>query len=85
MKLMKTKILMIISGLLTLNGLAMLFFGLVQQMSRASNFGTAVETVHASTSSLMAILAGTLMIIAFGLVFFNSWAKLKTRNVKLFN
>ncbi len=41
MKLLKTKILTILCGLLTLNGLAMLFSGLIIQMDEVADFDSA--------------------------------------------
>ena len=79
MKLIKIKILTIISGLLTLNGLAMLFSGLVIQMSETRDF----SEVHSALNTNALIFAGLMIMIGFGLLFFNSWARLKNKHSKL--
>ena len=49
MKLIKVKILTVLCGLLTLNGLAMLFSGLIIQMNEAADFNAAHELVVANS------------------------------------
>lgn len=82
MKLLKTKILMIINGLLTFSGLAMLFLGLIMQMSNGADFGSTGEVITSTNSAVIAILIGTIMMIVFGAIFFDDWAKLKSNHNK---
>lgn len=81
MKLLKTKILTILCGLLTLNGLAMLFSGLIIQMDEVADFDSAQSLAVANSTNAI-ILAGIIMILLFGALFFDGWAKLKNRHVK---
>lgn len=74
MKLIKVKILTVLCGLLTLNGLAMLFSGLIIQMNEAADFNAAHELVVANSTNAI-IFLGILMVLGFGALFFNSWPK----------
>ncbi|EEX29685.1 hypothetical protein AAA438_03545 [Lactobacillus crispatus] len=65
MKLLKTKILTILCGLLTLNGLAMLFSGLIIQMDEVADFDSAQSLAVANSTNAI-ILAGIIMILLFG-------------------
>lgn len=82
MKLTKIKIFTIINGFLTLSGLAMLFSGLIIQMSESSDFDTTREALAATGSVYAMIFAGVLMVIGFGAIFFDDWAKLNNRHFK---
>lgn len=83
MKLIKIKILTIISGLLTLNGLAMLFSGVVIQMSETRDFSEVHSALNSAFYTNALIFAGLMIMIGFGLLFFNSWARLKNKHSKL--
>lgn len=74
MKLMKTKILTIISGFLTFGGLAMLFSGLIIQMTESADFNSA-QAITAHTSTNVIIFLGVVVALGFGVAFFNCWAK----------
>ena len=76
MKLLKTKIWTILCGLLTLNGLAMLFSGLIIQMDEVADFDSAQSLAVANSTNAI-ILAGIIMI-----VFFDGWATLKNSHAK---
>lgn len=79
LKLIKTKILTIISGFLTLSGLAMLFSGLIIQMDESTNFNSE-QAIAAHTSTNAIIFLGVIIAIGFGVAFFNYWAK--SRNTR---
>ncbi|WP_297949590.1 hypothetical protein [uncultured Lactobacillus sp.] len=81
MKLLKTKILTILCGLLTLNGLAMLFSGLIIQMDEVADFNSA-KSLAVTNSTNVIILLGIIMILVFGVLFFDSWAKLKNKHAR---
>lgn len=81
MKLTKIKILTLISGLLTLNGLAMLFSGLVIQMNESSDFDSA-QALAARASTNGIIFLGVIVAIGFGATFFNCWAKMRNKHHK---
>ena len=72
MKLLKTKILTILCGLLTLNGLAMLFSGLIIQMDEVADFDSAQSLAVANSTNAIILAA----------LFFDGWAKLKNRHAK---
>lgn len=74
MKFIKVKILTVLCGLLTLNGLAMLFSELIIQMNEAADFNAAHELVVANSTNAI-IFLGILMVLGFGALFFNSWPK----------
>lgn len=79
MKLTKTKILTVISGFLTLSGLAMLFSGLIIQMTESADFNSA-QAIAAHTSTNVIIFLGVVIALGFGMAFFNYWAK--SRNTR---
>lgn len=81
MKLLKTKILTILCGLLTLNGLAMLFSGLIIQMDEVADFNSA-KSLAVTNSTNAIILLGIIMILVFGALFFDGWAKLKNKRAR---
>lgn len=81
MKLLKTKILTILCGLLTLNGLAMLFLGLIIQMDEVADFNSA-KSLAVTNSTNAIILLGIIMILVFGALFFDGWAKLKNKHAR---
>lgn len=81
MKLIKIKILTFLCGLLTLNGLAMLFSGLVIQMNEATDFNASNKLVVASSTNVI-IFFGIILALVFGVLFFNFWAKMKNRHSK---
>ena len=78
MKLLKTKILTILCGL---NGLAMLFSGLIIQMDEVADFNAAHELVVANSTNAI-IFLGVVMVLGFGVLFFNNWAKMKNKHSK---
>lgn len=83
MELMKTKILTVVDGLLTFTGLAMLFSGLIMQMDKATNFGNAVESISSTKAVNALIFVGVMMMLGFGLAFFNEWAKIKNKHSQI--
>lgn len=82
MKFINTKLTTIISGLLTLSGLAMLFSGLIVQMTESSDFNTVNQSLASADSTIALIGGGVLMMIIFGMLFFNSWARMNNKHAK---
>lgn len=81
MKFINTKTKMIINGLLTLTGLAMLFSGLIIQMNEASDFD-AGQRLATAGPTLALIIVSVMMVIGFGMAFFNSWAIMNNHHAK---
>jgi len=77
LKLIKIKILTVISGLLTLNGLIMLFLGLCNQVDKSTHFLTTQQAITLDGYTDLTIFFGVLSIIVFGIIFFASWVKSK--------
>ncbi|CCI84862.1 hypothetical protein [Lactobacillus pasteurii] len=82
MKLSKTTILTILCGFLTFDGLAMLFSGLVLQMTETSDFDVTNYALDANMMAFGMIFVGIIMIFAFGALFINDWARLKNVHSK---
>lgn len=82
MKFINTKFSTIINGLLTLSGLAMLFSGLIVQMSESSDFNTVSQSLSSTNSTIALIAGGVLMMIVFGMLFFNGWARMNNKHSK---
>ncbi|MDF7638153.1 hypothetical protein PT285_01710 [Lactobacillus sp. ESL0791] len=75
MKLIKIKILTVISGLLTLSGLVMLFFGLCNQLDRSNHFLMNEQVINLNGYTDSTIFLAVTSIVIFGVMFFTNWAK----------